>query len=373
MKNTLFQWDQDFITGNRAIDEQHYGLIMTINDLMQLSFQTESIKDRDIENLKKKLTDYTLQHFKTEEDLMEQLSVDSRHKDPHKTMHHDFVNKVINFFVVPEELKDKHKLNEINEFLIRWLAYHILSMDKSLVRQLHKVAHDGLSPKDAYDQELQETDANTEPLLKALTSLFFLVSKKNKELELINEGLEEKIKERTQDLETTNEKLEKISTTDELTGLPNRRFVMRELQHLIDHWERYGTVFSILFIDLDKFKAVNDTYGHEAGDQVLKWVSDYISRHIRKNDLLCRLGGDEFIIISPHCNSKDLVLMAEKLITRIARLTDDEKPTYWSPFFSTGVVEMSDNITSVSDLLIKADAAMYECKRSAEGSVKVFK
>ena len=372
MTNIFFQWDSHFVTGHTTIDQQHYGLIESINNLMKLSFQTEDLEDRDLEDLKKSLTHYTLDHFQTEERLMQEYSVDPRHKEAHENVHKDFANKISTYFQSPVNLKSQSGLGEINEFLIRWLAYHILSMDKSLVRQIDKIKNKKMDPKEAYDKELKDCDSNTEPLLKALKSLILLVSQKNKELEIINEGLELKVKERTQDLEEANHRLEELSLRDELTGLPNRRFVTREIEKLIHHRERYGTLFSVLFIDLDKFKAVNDDYGHEYGDEVLKWVSSFMNEHTRKNDLACRLGGDEFVIIAPHCNGHDTLIMAEKLLDLISNLKDHEKPPYWAPSFSLGVIEMDDSIDSVSDLLTKADAAMYESKRSGGKSVTLF-
>ncbi len=372
MENNYFQWDSEFETGHKIIDEQHYGLIITINELMQLTFQSETIEDHNIEDLKKRLTNYTLEHFKTEETLMKKLAVDPQHKKVHEDVHKDFIKKVTDFFKEPEGLKSKNKLGEVNEFLIRWLAYHILSMDKKMVKQIDLIQGQGLSPAEAYEKEVKEYDTNAEPLLKALKALFFLVSQKNKELELINIELEEKVRERTKELEEANQRLENLAMVDELTGLPNRRFVMREIQQLMNHWKRYGVPFSVLFIDLDKFKAVNDDYGHESGDQVLKWISEYMRQHIRKNDLLCRLGGDEFVIISPHCRGDETLLMAEKLLGLIEGLKKEERPSFWKPSFSVGIIEMNDSFESVSDILTKADAVMYESKRAGGGKAILF-
>jgi len=373
MKNNYFQWDAHFVTGHTTIDQQHSGLIETINDLMKLSFQSEELKEEDLDDLKVRLTDYTLSHFQTEEVLMQEFSLDPRHKEVHENLHRDFVDKVQTYFQSEVDLKSQSVLGEINEFLIRWLAYHILSMDKSLVRQVDRIKNEKVDPKEAYDMEVEEEDVNTEPLLKALKSLFFLVSQKNKELEIINEGLEQKVKARTRELEEANQQLENLSLRDELTGLPNRRFVVREIEKLICDRDRYGTAFSVLFVDLDKFKAVNDDHGHECGDEVLKWVSEFLNGHTRKNDVVCRLGGDEFIIIAAHCRGPETVAMAENLLDLISNLKVDEKTPYWEPSLSLGVIEMDDSIDSVSDLLTKADAAMYESKRAGGKAVRSYK
>ncbi|MEN1758849.1 bacteriohemerythrin [Anoxynatronum sibiricum] len=372
MENSFFQWDSDFVTGNKIIDDQHRSLIMTINELMQLSLQSEAIDDQSISSLQKKLTDYTLEHFNTEEALMVSFSIVSQHKENHEKAHKEFIDNVNQFFEIPENLKNKSCLSEINEFLIRWLAYHILSTDKGLVRQIDRIQEEGFSPEEAFKKEVSDDDANTEPLLKALKALFFLVSQKNKELEVINEGLEEKVRERTRALEEANQRLENLSMVDELTGLPNRRFVMQEIQQLMNHWKRYGAPFSVIFIDLDKFKAVNDDYGHEFGDQVLKWVSSFIRKHIRVNDIFCRIGGDEFVIIAPHCKGDEVLLMAEKLLEIIKNLKNHERPSWWNPSFSLGIVEINAKDDSVSDILNRADSVMYESKRAGGGLATLF-
>ena len=92
-----------------------------------------------------------------------------------------------------------------------------------------------------------------------------------------------------------NEKLEKISVIDELTKLNNRRFFMSELEKKIYNWQRYQEPFSLIYLDADKFKSVNDNYGHDIGDYVLKWISNFLQHNIRKTDIACRLGGDESI------------------------------------------------------------------------------
>ena len=372
MERNYFQWDAHFVTGHTTIDQEHSELIEMINDLMKLSFQREDLKDGDLEDIKARLRDYTVNHFKTEEDLMEESSVDPRHRKEHEKLHRDFADKIQAYFESDVDLKSQTVLGEINEFLIRWLAYHILSMDKSLVRQVQRIKYENIDPKQAYEMEIAEEDLNTEPLLKALKSLFFLVSQKNKELEIINEELEQKVKARTQELERANKRLRNLSFRDELTGLPNRRFVIEEIEKLIHDRDRYGTNFSVLFVDLDKFKVVNDNHGHDCGDEVLKWVAEFLSTHTRKNDVVCRLAGDEFIIIAAHCRAEETLVMAEHLLKRVSDLKDDEKSPYWEPSFSIGIVEMDDAIDSVSDLLTKADAAMYESKRTGGKAVRIY-
>lgn len=356
MSSGYFQWDKDFLTGVETVDSQHYGLVEMINELLKLSFLNEKIEHDIILDLENKLMHYVAIHFKTENDLMKQYGIDERHVRKHQLLHDDFIKTVTRYFDDKSALVDPNKLSEIIEYLVRWLAYHILNTDKSMARQIKYISEEGLSPEAAYDQDEKITDATAEPLLKALRALFFLISQKNKELE-------EKVAQRTQELQKAIHLLEYQSINDELTGLPNRRFVMNELDRLKYNFERYNVVFSILFIDLNKFKIVNDTYGHEYGDAVLQWMAKFLKENTRKSDTPCRLGGDEFVVLCPHSDGEQAFSLASKFIELIQSMTSDEKLSFWEPSFSIGVAQFDASIKETGEILSKADAAMYESKK----------
>ncbi|MBE0450254.1 MAG: GGDEF domain-containing protein [Clostridia bacterium] len=372
MEGIYFQWDKDFLTGLNKVDEQHRGLVEIINDLLKFSLKTELIGVDEIDEILDRLTNYVVDHFQTEDELMFAYGIDTRHIELHKRLHSDFVRNVNRYFSNKNELRDPEKLNEVSEFLVRWLAYHILNTDKSMVRQMEYIKNDGLTGVEAYEKDQGYVDATTEPLLKALKGLFYLVSQKNKELENQNQELEIRVKERTIALEDANRKLQELSMNDALTGLPNRRYIMGEIDRLIDHYERYQVVFSVLFIDLDKFKAVNDTYGHEKGDEVLKWISGFLKKNVRKTDIACRLGGDEFVVVSPHSNGEGALSLAQKLCELLHSEESQIQIPFWKPSFSIGVAEVNANVKSASGLLIEADAAMYEVKKSGRGGAHLM-
>ena len=327
-----------------------------INELLKLSFLNEIIEHEVILDLEKKLTHYVVIHFNTENELMKQYGIDERHVSKHLLLHAEFIKTVSRYFDDKTELADPNKLSEIIEYLVRWLAYHILNTDKSMARQIKYITEDGLSPEAAFDQDEKITDATAEPLLKALRALFYLISQKNKELE-------EKVIQRTLELQNAIHLLEYQSIIDELTGLPNRRFVMNELERLKYNFERYNVVFSILFIDLNKFKAVNDTFGHDSGDAVLKWMAKFLKENTRKTDMPCRLGGDEFVILCPHSDGEQAFTLASKLLGIIQNMVNSERLDIWEPSFSIGVAQFDKSIKEPSEFLSKADAAMYESKK----------
>ncbi len=372
MEGTYFQWDKDFLTGLDKVDEQHYGLVEIINDLLKFSLKSDLIEIEEIHELLDRLTNYVVDHFQTEDELMFAYGIDSRHINLHERLHSEFVRNVNQYFSNIEVLRDPDKLSEVSEFLVRWLAYHILNTDKSMVRQMEYIKNDGLTGSEAYEKDRNYVDTTAEPLLKALKALFYLVSKKNKELENHNRELEIRVKERTIELEEANQKLHELSMNDVLTGLPNRRCIMGEIDRLIDHYERYHVVFSVLFIDLDKFKEVNDTHGHEKGDEVLKWISGFLKKNVRKTDITCRLGGDEFVVVSPHSSGDGALLLAKKLCEMVQSKESQNQISYWKPSISIGVAEVNADIKSASELLIKADSAMYEVKKQGRGGAHLL-
>lgn len=368
VEDKYFNWNEDFMTGNEMIDKEHYMLVEFINELLQASLNFENVNLDNISSLKDKLADYVNVHFTHEESLMKSKSIDTQFVEEHIVLHKEFIKKVDYFFSDVNNYNDEQKLGNVAEYLIRWLAYHILNTDKSLVRQLENIEIKGLSPEKAYNLEQQMVESSTEPLLKALRVLYRLVTSKNKEIEKKNEELEERVIERTKELQEANHKLKEMSIHDELTGLPNRRFVMDEIEKHIYEWKRYKVPFTLLFIDLDKFKVVNDIYGHKSGDRVLIWLGEYLKSHIRLNDIACRLGGDEFVIVCAHTNEEEGLAIANK-INQISELKPLEGIETWQPSVSIGISTISDEIATSSMILQQADKAMYIAKSNGGGSV----
>ena len=372
MGKTYFEWSVDFETGNKLIDEQHLSLVELINELIKIDLNADSSASKKIDAINQKLNDYVLQHFKTEENLMKEYCIDQRHVKAHLLMHQEFIEKVDQNYAKGAWFSENKNMTEFIEYLIRWLAYHILNTDKSLFRQIDYIEKSKLSPKEAYDIDVKKIECATEPLLKALKALYYLVSEKNKELEDKNRELEKKVEKRTKDLLAANEKLEKISVIDELTKLNNRRFFMSELEKKIYNWQRYQEPFSLIYLDADKFKSVNDNYGHDIGDYVLKWISNFLQHNIRKTDIACRLGGDEFVVICQRCGRNEAIHVGKKIYVKCKNENNEEIVKYWKPSLSIGIASVDESIHSVEDILKKADSAMYQSKKLGGNQYSIF-
>lgn len=155
-----------------------------------------------------------------------------------------------------------------------------------------------------------------------------------------------------------------LATTDPLTGLPNRALFNDRLQQAVLLAQRQKTQFALLFADLDHFKEINDSLGHEAGDIVLKCVADRLRSNLRAHDTVARLGGDEFVVLLPNINRDKAMAMAERVLQSVqAPMRLLNLPAY-QPQASVGLVVYPDDGDSADVLLRHADLAMYSAKRS---------
>lgn len=170
-------------------------------------------------------------------------------------------------------------------------------------------------------------------------------------------------------LNERNKELEVLSATDALTGLHNRRYMMDTLNAETARHQRYGRQFSIMMVDVDHFKHYNDTYGHPAGDALLKKVGGIVRSSLRINDFAARYGGEEFLILLPDQDQKGALLVAERIRKRIAAETADRPNQRPAITVSVGVATFPESAQKVEPLLAKADAALYRAKKNGRNCV----
>lgn len=168
------------------------------------------------------------------------------------------------------------------------------------------------------------------------------------------------------------ENLKKLATTDDLTGLWNRRYFMERGVVEVGVMGRTGLPLSLLFIDLDYFKRVNDTYGHMAGDDVLRCVAKMLRSNVRSTDLVARLGGEEFCVLLPNTNIDAAIQLAEKLRTYFDAHSCPVGDEQIRCTISVGVATYTSDKGSFEDLLSKADQACYQAKENGRNCVASF-
>jgi diguanylate cyclase (GGDEF)-like protein len=160
-----------------------------------------------------------------------------------------------------------------------------------------------------------------------------------------------------------------LSRVDFLTGAFNARHFMEILQSELERSKRYGGRFTIAYIDLDNFKTVNDNFGHNTGDRVLRAVVEEIRSNLRKTDTVARLGGDEFALLFPETGPRAARSTVNKIREKLARAT---RKNGWTVTLSIGVLTCAGCRLEADELLKKADNLMYASKREGKNSVSFF-
>ena len=165
------------------------------------------------------------------------------------------------------------------------------------------------------------------------------------------------------------ETIQKQSEMDELTGLPNRTSVQRRYNQL----QRDGKSLCAVIIDLDHFKSINDTYGHDAGDRVLKAAATVFKEVLRANDTVGRWGGEEFVMLLPEASSDTGVAIAERARQKLEDLTIELRDAEVSVTASFGVASGPTRNELLADLLARADKVLYEAKEKGRNQVRLFR
>lgn len=178
---------------------------------------------------------------------------------------------------------------------------------------------------------------------------------------------ENELKQTRDELATANAELKRLAITDSLTGISNRRHFAEETTQEAVRAQRYGQPLSLLMMDIDHFKAINDRYGHPTGDQILVELSRRIGSRLRSMDRLARWGGEEFVVLMPHCDAAAAVLVAESLRKLCAEQAFPEVGTVTASF---GVAELKPGETT-EEWFKRVDVALYDAKSSGRDAVRL--
>jgi two-component system, cell cycle response regulator len=185
--------------------------------------------------------------------------------------------------------------------------------------------------------------------------------------------LQDALEERERELLEVNEQLRYMSQTDALTGLDNRRQLNERIDEMFAHAKRLDEPFSLVMADLDKFKSVNDTYGHQAGDEVLKQLAAILREEAREIDRVGRYGGEEFMLLLPGAEPDDACAFAERVRNRIAGHTFSFPGGTLTRTASFGVASWPhEKIREADDLVRSSDDALYVAKETGRNRVVRF-
>ena len=242
-----------------------------------------------------------------------------------------------------------------------------------LIKEKVQICADDLSTVNTVLKK-ELSDTNPQPSIKSAIKKNTHVENKMQsavdELDTVNNALKKEVKEREileqelTEMKVVVETATQVSLHDTLTGLPNRALFYDRLDHGLEQAKRHGWNLAVMFMDLDKFKEINDAHGHDMGDKVLLTIAKRLKRNTRSDDTICRFGGDEFLYLLMEVKSEDEVInIIKKLIKKIAL------PIYDAGLklvikASIGVAMYPKNANNTKALIKSADEAMYAAKRS---------
>jgi len=187
-----------------------------------------------------------------------------------------------------------------------------------------------------------------------------------------NVQLEQLVQERTRALHDANAELEKLVETDSLTGLYNRRHFDERLKQEIARSRRHETPLAIAMLDLDHFKTINDSYGHDVGDCALRSFANLLRAQARSTDSICRFGGEEFVLLMVSTGEQEAVGYATRIRTAVENMPIVCKDTKLSLTCSIGIAVLSAKMRDADQLLKCADSALYQAKNSGRNTTCVY-
>lgn len=222
--------------------------------------------------------------------------------------------------------------------------------------------------KEAYSTEIEQLCASFQSMTESLLG-------RERELKELNASLEAQVATRTTELSRTNqalsdanEELARLATSDALTGIPNRRRFDEKLQEAFQTMKRMDRRFTLLMLDADHFKRVNDQHGHQVGDEVLKQLAQVIAHNVRATDMVARYGGEEFAVLLPETtDDRQGLMVAEKIR---AAVEASEFPRVGKMTVSVGVGCANPSDTSGKAVVRRADEALYEAKGAGRNRVQ---
>lgn len=382
-----FVWTSAFETGLSTVDEQHRCLVRIINDVGELVSGNHRVANVDLERHIAALRSYTVYHFEEEELLMRSSGVWAAHQKRHMRQHAYFIAEIDRLSTQVTGVQGDAAA-QVLRFLSSWLAYHILGTDQSLARQISCIEN-GASAESAFAEEQDPTKGRTEPLLDALDALFHHAAASNETLRELNATLEQRVAARTAELTVAvrhleskraeslriseklteaNRRLEMMAMTDVLSGLPNRRRALLELDAAWNCAEDGGRL-SVIVIDVDHFKEINDTFGHDAGDEVIVALARELRNAVRTDDIVCRMGGDEFLILCPSTDQQGARRVAETVWRAVGGMTVRFGVGRWLGSVSVGVATRTAEMGKIADVIKAADDAVYAAKQAGRDRV----
>jgi len=260
----------------------------------------------------------------------------------------------------------------ISIFLGSLLSFWLGRQITNPLRELAKIACQ-MSAGDIFVQIDLPSKDEIGQLGDAFNHMTTSIQKREFELRELAAGLERTVEERTIELRRHNKQLERIAIEDPLTGIYNRRYFFELAEKEVERAKRYKNPLSVVILDADNFKRMNDNFGHLIGDQILVNLAKLCLNNIRSLDILARYGGEEFVILMPEATKKDAQNIAERLRKLVAETSMVTGALDVMITISLGVASWNCNQElNFDSLLVRADQALYQSKETGRNRVSVW-
>ena len=262
-----------------------------------------------------------------------------------------------------DELRRKFvDIDKITEALSRKIL-NLLKSSNASSEEIRVISKDlrNVDTNDNFEKVREKLITITESLDKEITKFSDDIKKENDDIKMLQKKIEL--------LENQLKEVKKEAKTDDLTKMLNKKALNDELNKQEQFFKRHNRTYSIIFFDIDHFKNVNDTYGHDAGDVILKSVGLILNRYSREIDIVGRFGGEEFVIIAPETDKQGAYIFAEKIRKIIAKTKFMYKKTRINITISAGVAERIET-NSMEETLKLADERLYKAKKGGRNRVE---
>ncbi len=215
---------------------------------------------------------------------------------------------------------------------------------------------------ESLDEALANRLEESSPLMNSFSRMLATIERQSNEITSFSQHLDSAYRE----LETTNARLQEVSFTDEVTRLYNRRFFSFRLEEEVARHRRFGHPLSLVLIDLDAFKTINDELGHLAGDETLRGVAEVLLKNSRGIDVICRYGGDEFVVLLVETPRGGAIAYAERIREILSGTSFSHGRQVAA---SLGIAAIPDDVATADELVRVADEGLYAAKRAGKNCV----
>ncbi|SFM90486.1 GGDEF domain-containing protein [Thermodesulforhabdus norvegica] len=300
------------------------------------------------------------------------------------------LDEVVKFFTqLSSDLENERTqlrlfITELGKNLVEIEKHVVASLERrDRIRDINQAFHRNLDSEIGDLQQGMSISRSLEELRKIVLAKVALIKKaieeKRRYEEVHERELDIRMKRLQKDLanihreihqiQSQKELLEREALTDPLTGVMNRRAYEKRIQEEWERYKRYGHIFSILVIDVDRFKDINDRYGHIAGDLILKELTRRVANHLRRSDMIFRYGGEEFVVILPGTDINGAKEVGEKIRKMVEATKFVYKGSPIAVSLSVGVSQVKEDDENSTDVFGRADAALYRAKSEGRNRV----